>query len=413
MAGDDKANETREKKHRIFLGLTEIANIVGTYAKAFNQIGYGTYTVVNKKNPYYRSQHYDVVIAEKLKNISTDSFIKRLFFLSCQQLLLLFEFIKALLLCDIFIFVYGNSFTFPYYWDYPILKLFNKKIVSLFCGCDIRHWSSYEQELKMLGDNVQARSVCADCKDHASCCLTEKLRTVKYAERYSDRIISHPCLSQLLTRPYFRAYNPINLAEYPYEIPDNVVPVVVHAPTNREIKGTEYIIKAVEELREDGVNFEFKILEGVDNLEVRETLGKSDILVDTVLGYSSGIGMLAIEGMSTGNLVLSADSGDSDNITDGCPIVSVNPNNIGEELKRAVVDIEYRKSVAIKGRNFVEKRHGHLKVALDLISILDGRSQPDIIQIPYFAEKYFTIPAGLLAAEKGAMLQRLWRRLKV
>jgi hypothetical protein len=117
--------------------------------------------------------------------------------------------------------------------------------------------------------------------------------------------------------------------------------------------------------------------------------------------------------MATGNVVLSTDSGDADRVADSCPIVFINTTNIGEGLKRAVIDVEYRKTAARNGRTYVEKRHGHIKVARELIDVLDGIHPADIMHIPLFAEKYFTAPAGLLAAEKDAMLHRFWQRLRL
>ncbi len=60
------------------------------------------------------------------------------------------QFLSCLITCQVFIFFWGTSFL-PRYWDYPILKLFGKKIVCVFCGTDIRYWQAYEQEACSLG----------------------------------------------------------------------------------------------------------------------------------------------------------------------------------------------------------------------------------------------------------------------
>ncbi len=57
-------------------------------------------------------------------------------------------------------------------------------------------------------------------------------------------------------------------------------PLVVHAPSNRGVKGTEVIVQIVERLKDDGMDFNFSLVEGMPNNEARKVYEQADLLVD-------------------------------------------------------------------------------------------------------------------------------------
>ena len=57
---------------------------------------------------------------------------------------------------------------------------------------------------------------------------------------------------------------------------------VVHLPSKRSTKGTEEIIAAVDELRYDGADFEFALIEGKTHAEAIEAIREADIVIDHV-----------------------------------------------------------------------------------------------------------------------------------
>ncbi len=59
---------------------------------------------------------------------------------------------------------------------------------------------------------------------------------------------------------------PLEPIQYHFELKGRVK--VVHAPTNRELKGTDLILKAVEEAKAQGVDFDFELVEGVTHEEM-------------------------------------------------------------------------------------------------------------------------------------------------
>lgn len=143
------------------------------------------------------------------------------------------------------------------------------------------------------------------------------------------------------------------------------VPVrVVHAPNHRGFKGTEFVIQAIDELREEGLRIEMLLLENVPNDQVIETLRTADIHVEQLI--AGGYALNAIEGMASGVAVLS-------NVEDPprreifrrysfaeeCPILSTTPETIKDNLRLLVTNPILRRLLGQAGREFVVKYHSY------------------------------------------------------
>jgi len=139
---------------------------------------------------------------------------------------------------------------------------------------------------------------------------------------------------------------------------------VVHAPNHRGIKGTEFVIAAVELLRTEGLQIELVLLEGIPNEEVKQRMQSSDILAEQLV--LPGYGLNAIEGMACGLPVLS--NLDSEWHTrifrryaflDECPVLSSSPETIAANLRVLVTSPELRQELGRAGRKYAEKYYGY------------------------------------------------------
>src|SRR5207249_10868956 len=104
---------------------------------------------------------------------------------------MLAQFVRALLTHDVFIFVFATSF-FPNFVDYAILKLFRKKIVSVFLGSDVRYWYAFRERFRLLTGSHQY-SCRADYEPYygpRDNFYEPQLAKVKAAESYSNLILS-------------------------------------------------------------------------------------------------------------------------------------------------------------------------------------------------------------------------------
>lgn len=71
---------------------------------------------------------------------------------------------------------------------------------------------------------------------------------------------------------------------------------LLHAVNHRHLKGTENFIRAVDELRAEGMPVELRVLEGVTNEDVKEAIAEADVIADQlIIGWYA---MFSIEAMA-------------------------------------------------------------------------------------------------------------------
>ena len=147
-------------------------------------------------------------------------------------------------------------------------------------------------------------------------------------------------------------------------------PIVVHAPTNREAKGSKYIIQAVEELKKE-YEFEFVLVENKTQSEAFEEYKKADIIVDQLRAGTYGV--FAIEAMALGKPVISYISKDMiEQFPEELPIVSASIDTIKERLEELLRDAELRNSLGMRGREYAENYHNYEIIAFLLRDIYQG-----------------------------------------
>lgn len=386
---------------RVFIGLQEIANVVHNYASGFRSLGVETSTVVRDRAWQYPDSTYDVVLAEHLGPIPSAGGLTNRTRRLLWRLRFYLLFVKSAVTCDVFIFIFGSAFRSDRI-DYWLLKKLGKRIVSVFLGSDTRYWFAYAQEAELLGTDADIRDYIKDgLKDQAHDFLAVKLETVQRAEAYSDLIVALPDAAQLQTRPYMRLNIPIDLSALVCEIPDREVPVVVHAPSKRSTKGTNQVLAAVEQLRSEGVNFEFRLIENAPNRQVREFLRQSDIVIDQV--FSETVATLALEGLATGNVVLARYLPERVGIGCDCPVVNINAATLADKLREVIVNRPLRRQLAQTGRSYVEAHHSHVLVASQILKWLDPATRGAFQFNPTFFRDHFVM-SGALAREEAQML---------
>ncbi len=138
---------------------------------------------------------------------------------------------------------------------------------------------------------------------------------------------------------------------------------VIHTPNHRGFKGTEFLIQAVEELQQEGLQVELTLLEGVPNSRVRQLIQEMDILAEQfIVGYA----LSGIEGMVSGLPVLSNLEHDIHTqffrryaYLNECPIVSTAPETIKQNLRALVTHPELREELGRAGRKYVDKYHSY------------------------------------------------------
>lgn len=138
---------------------------------------------------------------------------------------------------------------------------------------------------------------------------------------------------------------------------------VLHAPNHRAVKGTDFVIEAIDRLRNDGLHIELDLVEGVPHGELRERMRRADILADQFI--LPGYGLTAVEGMACGLPVMcniEADAAQArlfrqQSFLGHCPIVATPPEALVDNLRQLVTEPGIRKELGNQGRRYVERFH--------------------------------------------------------
>lgn len=332
-----------KRKMKVMFGSMEIANQMNTYSVGLNEKDVDSYTL----NEYESYLQYDSDFYINSQNINEKQLNK--------LALLIAEF-------DIFHLFFGTSLLSDYS-DLEVMRELNKKVVMNYWGSDVRMKSIAEKSNKY----VQVK-----CED-------ENLikNNIKYISKYIDTCIVADVELYQYVAPYFKNVeflsagiildmennkcNEVTIKEKKDEI------VIVHAPTSKAIKGSEYIIKAIGNLK-NKYDIDFKLVENLSNREAKEVYKTADIIVDQILGGTYGI--FAIEAMSIGKPVITyiADAY-REGYSDELPIISANPDNIEKVLEELINNMEYTRLVGEKGIEYVKKYHDASVIADKLIEI--------------------------------------------
>ena len=390
---------------RVFIGVEEIAGFAAAYAQGFRRLGHDTFSVLASRHPFYPPSQYDVVVDVPLTNASA---VRRSLRRLKRRVLLVRPFLRALRSCDVFIYLFGTS-CLPRHLDYWILKRFGKRLVTVFLGGDIRYWYAFEQEMRQLGMEDEVRPLIDYLRGRPDRFYADRIRTVRVAERYADLILSQPGYGQLQTRPYMRANIPLDLSQLRFNVPLREVPLVLHAPSNRGVKGTQYVLASVDQLKSEGVRFEFRLIENRSNAQVRELLAEADIVVDEL--FADTVGVLSSEGMATGNAVLVRYPAEHAGVPPGCPAIRVTRDTLTEKLREVIVNRDLRSRVAHAGRPYVERHNDCTRVSQQILDWLTpgGIQKHDFVPTFY---RSFAMPADLVRDEQREVRRRRWTRIR-
>ena len=240
--------------------------------------------------------------------------------------------------------------------ELPLLRRAGKTIIVTFQGCDVR---------------PQAHCYCTQ----AQCRAEDRYRLPNAARflRYADRAFHlNPDLGQWLPGSRFLPYASVDLrAVTPRaHAPQSDTIRVAHAPSNREVKGTAHVVRAVERLREEGLAVELDLIDGVSRDVVLDRVSAADVVVDQLmLGWYGGF---AVEAMALGKPVLAnihERSPGENPFGVELPIVRASPETLADRLRELIADRDQIARLGAQGRRFAEHHHDPQIVAA---TVLDG-----------------------------------------
>ena len=388
---------------RILLGFTDVANITANYEKGFRALGHQVFSVVWNKSYFYPDEEYSLVIDDR-KPGEKDGDNPLIYI---KMALRMTRLVKALN-CDLFLMAAPAMLPTQLY--YPVLKLFGKKIITAFLGSDVRYWYAFAEEMRSYGVYEEMSPFFEYARTRSGGSYWDKQRTVRVAEKYSDIIVSCSDSGQLQIQPYIRGHVPLDLSEFRFNVPGRIKPLILHAPSVPEAKGTNVVLNAIKELQEEGLEFEFRLIEKMPHKELRNLLTEADIVIDEL--YSATIGGLSSEAMATGNVVLVRYMAEYSKVPPGCPAVNTTIFTLKENLRRVILNVEERKDLANRGRVFVETYNDNVKICKKLLNLLEQKDKIEYDFYPTFY-KNFSVPEYILEEEKRETKSRRAEFFKV
>lgn len=255
---------------------------------------------------------------------------------------------------DVYHFNYNRTLLFCFL-DIPILKLLGKKIVFEYHGSEIRppsflhKYFNFSTKLFILLRQLVSKLIVKIFVDEVLVTTPDLLDYVSSA-KFIPVVVEESWLS------WGGGKN------------DKAGKIIIaHAPTNRVIKGTDYIVAAVDQLKKEDLPVELDLIEGVFPSKVRERLGRADIVIDQVLlGW---YGMVAVQAMALSKPVVCYIRDDLRKYAPGLPIVSATTINLTGVLRKLVVDSKIREELGRQGSTFVRKFHSSEVIAKRMIEI--------------------------------------------
>jgi len=234
---------------------------------------------------------------------------------------------------DVFHFYFGLTLI-PKSVQFPLLRALRKKSVFHYLGTDIRGKTPAELA---FGKRANAEIVGS----------YDAIRWVPEAH------VVPPGLD-------LRRFTPVPPSDSPR-------PLVVHAPSNREKKGTRYVIEACEQL-----NVELDIVEGVPHDEARERYARADIVVDQL--NAGWHGVFALESMALSKPVVAHLKPDvversAEGFGQRVPIVPATRETLADALRPLVEQPALRREIGAQSRAYVEQIHDVGRVADRLLDI--------------------------------------------
>jgi hypothetical protein len=147
---------------------------------------------------------------------------------------------------------------------------------------------------------------------------------------------------------------------------------IVHAPSSRGVKGTRYLVEAVEHLRSNGLAIELLLVENMSRGAARALYERADLAVDQLLaGWYGGF---AVEAMALGKPVV-AYIREPDlaflppAMREELPVINANPGTIAAVLAEiAKKGRAFLATAGAQARAYVQRWHNPATVAAALLA---------------------------------------------
>lgn len=371
----------KDSKRKILVGFGEVAGYFSNLYDGFialdqdagyiNNINFKfNYEFNRVKNHKFLNKYIDFCKNYRRK----PTFLKKIVYHFFSLLIVFFIIVRY----DVF--VLGCNSTLLGYWDYRLLKFFNKKIIYISLGSDSRPPylnGNYKDDLL----DFDVEKVLKETKNIS--------RKVKFFEKYADVFINYPQHAHFHSLPFVNGMNigfPTKQVSNDYNKKNNSSIRVLHAPSRPNAKGSIFFQQIISELISEGISIEYVELKNKTNQEVLAEIKQSDIVLDEQFS-DLPLGGLGAEAAMFGVPVLvggyySSIIRNETNPELIAPSMYVHPDEIKSNLKQLCINHELRKTVGKNLLSFISNQWHFALVAQRFINLIDGKIDPSWVFNP-------------------------------
>ena len=169
---------------------------------------------------------------------------------------------------------------------------------------------------------------------------------------------------------HLNLHSNINYIHFPFNVSESEIIKknndkikIIHSPTNRKFKGTDKILKAINEI-DKLRQIEFILIENMDRNKVLEIKKHCDLAIDQVGGElgGTGYGKNSIENLSMGVPTITEFTKEYLEFINDNPFIHSTIEKLKDNLIRFIDNEALRTEYAAAGRKWAEKYHSYSSV---------------------------------------------------
>jgi len=235
-------------------------------------------------------------------------------------------------------------------------NLFDYDIYHFEWGLDFFRDSRFGKELKKRGKKIVCHYHGQDMRTRGVIKTMDKLSDLNLTNEI-DLLSMHPNIHHIFL-PYRLKYK--RLQNNPTTIR------VCHSPTNRGYKGTDDILRIVNQLQKK-LTFEFVLIENLSHHRAMLIKSRCNIFIDQITDIGGwGYGMSTIEAMSLGLCCICKLQPGFHKLSNNPPIISADKNNLGSVLESLIADRSQVKDFGDRAASWCYENHGYENVSKNL-----------------------------------------------
>jgi len=216
------------------------------------------------------------------------------------------------------------------------------------------------KKLKAMGKKIVCYYLGTDLRDRGVIPEIDELSDLNITTEF-DHLKLHPNLRF--------SFLPFDYHDYHVRDTENRRLRICHAPRNRRLKGTDYIMAACKRLQQK-YDFELVLIEGKPHREAIEIKKTCDIAIDQVGDKGgTGYGVNSLETLAMGIPTLTSFTPEFERFLPDHPFIVVRPETLEHKLEEVLTNPELRRSKGLEGRKFVEKYHDPEKVVRSIYAM--------------------------------------------